>query len=139
MEAVERGRRVLFEARARRVKPGRDDKALAAWNGLMLTAFAEAAAVLARADYRQLAERKAVTIFRLMHDNVTRFPSGFGCLLGALDFYLSTPTDIALVGEQESTEGRALAAEVWRRYLPNKVVAPTAEADEEAARLVPLL
>src|SRR5207237_3272793 len=48
MEAVERGRRVLFEARARRVKPGRDDKALAAWHGLMPTAFAEAAAWLAR-------------------------------------------------------------------------------------------
>jgi hypothetical protein len=33
----------LLAARENRVKPGRDEKVLAAWNGMMLTAFAEAA------------------------------------------------------------------------------------------------
>jgi uncharacterized protein len=56
---VERGRRVLFEAREGRVKPGRDDKVLTAWNGLMLAAFAEAATALDRDDYRAVAERNA--------------------------------------------------------------------------------
>src|SRR6202163_2946872 len=32
--ALALSRQVLFEARARRVRPGRDDKALADWNGL---------------------------------------------------------------------------------------------------------
>ena len=38
-------------ARERRVHPGRDEKILAEWNGLMMHAFAEAGAVLGRADY----------------------------------------------------------------------------------------
>jgi len=54
-----RGRRSLFDARSRRVRPGLDDKVLAAWNGLMLRALAEAARVLDRDDYRAAAERNA--------------------------------------------------------------------------------
>ncbi|MCB9373633.1 MAG: thioredoxin domain-containing protein [Microthrixaceae bacterium] len=42
--AVERGRALLAEARARRVRPGLDDKVLTEWNGLMLATLAEAAA-----------------------------------------------------------------------------------------------
>jgi hypothetical protein len=48
-------RHKLFAQRAGRVTPGRDDKVLAAWNGLMLAAFAEAARVLGRDDYRRTA------------------------------------------------------------------------------------
>src|SRR5437588_10127681 len=57
--AVERARRLLFAAREKRVKPGRDEKILTAWNGLMLRAFAEAARVLGRADYRPTPENNA--------------------------------------------------------------------------------
>ncbi|MGH2667996.1 MAG: thioredoxin domain-containing protein, partial [bacterium] len=49
--AVARARGVLLAAREKRVHPGLDGKVLASWNGLMLSAFAEAAAVLGRADY----------------------------------------------------------------------------------------
>jgi uncharacterized protein YyaL (SSP411 family) len=52
-------RRRLFEARERRVKPGRDDKVLAAWNGLMARALAEAGRALGRADYVSAARRNA--------------------------------------------------------------------------------
>ena len=45
-ELVERGRAALLAARARRERPARDDKQLAAWNGLALRAFAHAALVL---------------------------------------------------------------------------------------------
>ncbi|MFQ5929312.1 MAG: thioredoxin domain-containing protein [Acidobacteriota bacterium] len=38
--------RKLLKAREERIKPGLDDKCLAAWNGMMLTAFAEAAFAL---------------------------------------------------------------------------------------------
>jgi uncharacterized protein YyaL (SSP411 family) len=43
---LEDARRRLFEARARRPRPGRDDKVIVAWNGLMIGAFARASRVL---------------------------------------------------------------------------------------------
>jgi uncharacterized protein len=57
--AIDRARPILFAARERRVHPGRDEKVLTAWNGLMIRAFAEAAATLDRDDYRATAERAA--------------------------------------------------------------------------------
>lgn len=260
-EALERGRRELFAVRERRIKPARDEKILTAWNGLMLASFAEAAAILDRADYLSVAERnarfvldnlrreglllrtykdgqaklngyledysfyadglvalyqstgelkwleeacflaermveefwdeaeggffytgksheelivrskdyfdnatpsgnsvaaevllhlgvltgnegyglKSVTIFRLLRDTMLRHPSAFGRLLGALDFYLSTPKEIAIIGERESLETKALLREVWGKYLPNKVVAVSTEGDTRAAETVPLL
>ena len=64
--AVARGRRVLFEARERRVKPGRDEKAIASWNGLMLRAFATAAGVLGRDDFLEVARRNAAFLLTEM-------------------------------------------------------------------------
>ncbi|HEV2799227.1 MAG TPA: thioredoxin domain-containing protein [Pyrinomonadaceae bacterium] len=261
LETVERSRPRLFAAREERIKPGRDEKAIAAWNGLMLTSFAEASSVLERADYRRIAERnaefilttlrregallhvykdgqakhhgylddyacvaagllalyeatgtvrwlgeclslteqmceefwdeaeggffytstkgeqlivrnkdfmdnatpagnsvaaelllrlalltenqeyarRAVTIFRLLRNQMVRYPTAFGYLLGALDFHLSTPKEIVIVGQPGADDSQALLREVWRRYLPNKVVAQTAERDEEALSLVPLV
>jgi uncharacterized protein YyaL (SSP411 family) len=52
-------RRKLFEVRSRRVWPGRDDKALTSWNGLMIGALAQAAQVLDRRDYADAAARAA--------------------------------------------------------------------------------
>ena len=57
--AIARARGALHAAREKRVHPGLDDKVLASWNGLMLAAFAEAAATLGRADYLTAAVRNA--------------------------------------------------------------------------------
>jgi uncharacterized protein YyaL (SSP411 family) len=54
---LELSKRKLFEARSKRVRPGRDEKILTAWNGLMIAAFAQAAQVLARPEYTQAAAR----------------------------------------------------------------------------------
>jgi uncharacterized protein YyaL (SSP411 family) len=62
--ALAEARRKLFEAREQRVHPGRDEKVLTSWNGLMLAAFAEAARILNRDDYRQVAERNAEFLLR---------------------------------------------------------------------------
>ncbi len=59
-------RRNLLAERAKRVKPARDEKVLTAWNGLMLAAFAEAAQVFQRDDYREIAERNAEFLLREM-------------------------------------------------------------------------
>jgi len=58
-DALANARRQLFEVREARIHPGRDDKVLTSWNGLMLAAFAEAARALEREDYLEVAERKA--------------------------------------------------------------------------------
>ncbi|MCX6029920.1 MAG: thioredoxin domain-containing protein [Chloroflexi bacterium] len=63
---IARGRKALFEARERRIHPGRDEKILAEWNGLMFHAFAEAGAILGRADYLAAAERAAGFILTQM-------------------------------------------------------------------------
>src|SRR5262245_18240052 len=62
--ALARARNTLYEARSKRVWPGRDDKALAAWNGWMLRAFAEAGRHLDREDYRAAANKNADFIVR---------------------------------------------------------------------------
>jgi uncharacterized protein YyaL (SSP411 family) len=63
-DALAAARRMLFAARERRVHPGRDDKVLTSWNGLMLAAFAEAARALGREDYRRVAENNAGFLLR---------------------------------------------------------------------------
>jgi uncharacterized protein YyaL (SSP411 family) len=54
--ALTRSRTVLFEARAKRIRPGRDDKVLADWNGLAIAALARAATVFNRPNWLARAE-----------------------------------------------------------------------------------
>lgn len=258
---IEAARKKLFYEREKRVRPGRDEKILAAWNGLMLTAFAEAANILGRDDYRAVAvknaefllanlvkngrvlrtykdgtaklngyledysyliegllavyeatfdlkffesarsladtmieqfwdeaeggffftssdheelitrtkdyfdnatpsgnsvaaaallklgllteeslyHRCAATILRTMRPVMSKYPSAFGYLLSALDFYLSEPKEIAIVADPDSHEARSFVTEIYSRYLPNKVVALREPADERATELIKLL
>ncbi len=62
--ALDRNRPKLFAAREKRIKPGRDEKVLAEWNGMMLRAFSYAAGALGRDDYRRTAEANAEFILR---------------------------------------------------------------------------
>jgi uncharacterized protein YyaL (SSP411 family) len=62
--AVERAERILYDARERRVRPARDEKILAGWNGLMLRGVAEAARVFDDAELRAMALRNGEFLFR---------------------------------------------------------------------------
>jgi uncharacterized protein YyaL (SSP411 family) len=258
---ISAARQRLFDVREARVRPGRDDKSLTAWNGLMLTAFAEAANILGRDDYREIAvrnaefilehltkdgrllrtyksgqsklngyledyayviegmlalyeatfelrffnhareladmmiaqfwdeadggfyftstdheelltrtkdyfdnatpsgnsvaalalqklfhltqeqeyQRTALAVLRTVRQAVAKYPSGFGYALCALDFYLSEPKEIAIVGETDSHEVRLFIEEIYSRYLPNKVIAARAPQDEQSAEAIKLL
>ena len=258
--AIARARSTLYGARERRVHPGLDDKVLAAWNGLALTAFAETGRALGRADYVAVAtasaefltaamiregrlrrswkdgearilgyledhalvglgllatyeatfdrrwldaagglgdaaielfwdadaeaffdtgrdqetlvvrprslfdnavpsgtsvaielllrlalhtgedayERRALTALRPMADVMARYPTGFGRYLGALDFHLGPVAEIALVWPAGGRAEGPLLNVVTRRYLPNRVLAGTAEGAPDASGL-PLL
>jgi uncharacterized protein YyaL (SSP411 family) len=263
-QILDEGRVRLLEAREKRVKPGLDDKTLTSWNGLMLAAFAECAAVFDRDDFRQAAIRNARFVLgalltrdaqgnpRLLHtyrngqarlnayaedyafyadgllwlyeatfdpqwldaaqqlidtllarywderaggffatsddhetliqrpkdwdDNATpgansvavevmlklallrgeeryrqaaarvlrklgpvleKHPYGFARMLGALDLYLSTPKEIAIIGSADDPATRALLGVVYGAYLPNKVVVGAPE--DGAPPNIPLL
>src|ERR671912_771012 len=257
-QRIVRIREKLLAKREKRVRPGRDEKVLAAWNGLMLRAFAFAASVLDREDYREIAEKNAsflmeklvvdgrlrrsykdgrarfngyledyacvadgllelyeatfetrwiaeagsladailelfwdaergvfydtaadheelVTRPRDVYDNaspsgntvavdvllrlsvllergdyreraaavledlsgaVAQIPGAFGRLLSALDFYLSMPYEVVVIGAPDSPETRTLLSAVYSAYIPNKVVAGRSEDDEEATQLL---
>lgn len=57
----------LLAARSRRIAPGRDDKILADWNGLMIAALARASGLLRRPDWLVLAE----TAYRFVRESMT--------------------------------------------------------------------
>ncbi len=55
----------LLSARAQRVQPGRDDKVVAAWNGLAVAALAEAGVLLGEPRYLQAAQSAMALVQRL--------------------------------------------------------------------------
>ncbi|GAA4223170.1 hypothetical protein FHR32_001874 [Streptosporangium album] len=65
-ERFARVRAALLAARAHRVRPGRDDKVVAAWNGLAIAALAETGALFDRADLVEAA-RAAATLLEELH------------------------------------------------------------------------
>jgi uncharacterized protein YyaL (SSP411 family) len=65
-ERLARIRRALRTARDDRVRPGRDDKVVAAWNGLAISALAECGVLLGRPDLAAAA-RDAATLLAEVH------------------------------------------------------------------------
>ena len=66
--------------------------------------------------------RKAVPPMRALSELMSRAPAGTGRWLAALDFYVSTPKEIAIVGPREDAATARLLDEVFGRYLANRVV-----------------
>ncbi len=96
----------MSAARAKRIRPHRDDKILASWNGLMLGAFARASAVLGDEKYRAAAEKnlqfireklwneKSKTLFHRWRDgerDSVQLLEAYAFLLsGVIDLYEAT-------------------------------------------------
>jgi len=111
------------------------DNATPSGNSVAVEVMLRLAALTDNDDYR----RRAVTILRLIADSLRRYPSGFGRALCALDFFLGTPKEIAIIGDHELPQTRLLRNAVWQPYVPNKVVAQAAPDDSRSSELVPLL
>lgn len=65
-----RGLKLLFEARAKRIRPHLDDKVITAWNGLMISGLARAGAALGEASFLKLAAQAA----QFLHDELCATP-----------------------------------------------------------------
>ena len=91
-EALDRyfleARAKLLAVREKRVKPARDEKIITAWNGLMISSFARAGAILGRPDYVAAGERAADyllehlrspdgRLYRTAHSTENRLPTPF--------------------------------------------------------------
>jgi uncharacterized protein YyaL (SSP411 family) len=113
--ALARSRAVLLEARAGRVPPGRDDKVLADWNGLMIAALARAALWLEEPAWLAAAEEafafvgsEMVEGGRLRHSwrGRARHPA-------TLDDYANLARAALLLHEATGTSAYLAQAEAW--------------------------
>jgi uncharacterized protein YyaL (SSP411 family) len=124
-DQLERARQRLFEVREQREKPATDDKVLAAWNGLAISALAEAGRVLDRPDYVQAAVRAAMFVLTSLRREDGRLLRSWRDGRASVSGYLD---DYALMAEAALTlyqttfdleffrEARRLADEMIRLF-----------------------
>ncbi len=91
IKKLEEARLKLFAAREKRVHPGKDDKILADWNGLMIVALARGAQVFDEPGYVEAAQRAADFVLSKMRGTDSRlyhrYRDGETAVPGFLDDY----------------------------------------------------
>lgn len=101
-------RRELFAVREERIAPARDDKVLASWNGLMISAMALAGRVFANDRYTKAAVAAATFVLGKMHDEhgrllhawkdgTAKFPAyldDYACMADGLTELFQTTSDV---------------------------------------------
>ncbi|MCI0868434.1 MAG: thioredoxin domain-containing protein [Chloroflexi bacterium] len=83
---------------------------------------------------------KAEAGLRSVRDVMTSYPTGSGHWLGDLDFLLSSPKEVVVVGPRWDEKTEALFREVYRHHMPNRVflgVDPSASGESDTD--IPLL
>ena len=124
-ELLERARAKLYDVREKRVWPGLDDKRLTAWNALMISALAEAGAVLGRTDYLDAARACADFIHQDLRADDGRLLRTFKDGRASLNAYLEDHAFLAeaLLDLYQATfetrwftEARALADSILGRF-----------------------
>jgi uncharacterized protein YyaL (SSP411 family) len=140
--AVERTRRRLLERRSQRIRPGLDDKVIAAWNGLALRALAEAGAVFGDPRLLDAARRcGAFVLDELVVDGRLHRSWGKGRVAG-IDGFLEDHGAVALgllalyaaTGEERwFAAGRRLADRVAADFV---VDGTAAAVSSDAERLI---
>ena len=79
---------------------------------------------------------KAVETLKLYFHQMDVMPSGSGQLLCELAFLLSTPKEIAIIGEKGDAKTDAMLAALHGMYLPNKIVALNEPTEETTLPLL---
>jgi uncharacterized protein YyaL (SSP411 family) len=144
-EQRERIRAALLAVRAQRVRPGLDDKRLAAWNALMIAALADAGAVLGREDYLDAARDAAAFVLDHMRDGDGRLLRTFNAGTARLGAYLEDHAFLleALLVLYEATfeerwfvEARTLADTIVARFADPERGGFFSTADDDEALIV---
>jgi uncharacterized protein YyaL (SSP411 family) len=124
-EVRERIRGRLLEARSGRVHPGLDDKRLASWNALMISALADAGAVLGREDLLDAARDAAAFVLDRMRTPDGRLLRTFNAGQARLNAYLEDQAFMlealltlyeATFEERWFTEAQAIADTIVARF-----------------------
>lgn len=108
------------------------DNATPSGNSVAADVLLKLSRILADEKY----ERFAVTVLRLVAPQIRRYPQGFGRVLSASEFYLNPTKEIVIIGGEKGNE---LEREVWREFLPNKVVILGGGEANVEADFIPLL
>ena len=123
-QCIEAARQKPFYARERRVKPARDEKILTGWNGLMLAAFAEAARVLKRVEYSNVAKRNAEFLSENVRDANGRvkhsYKDGQARLNGYLEDYANLAEGLLTPNPSAKRRGET-ARHCWTSCSPSPV------------------
>ncbi|KRE32257.1 thioredoxin domain-containing protein [Paenibacillus sp. Soil724D2] len=90
-QRIEAARVKLFVHREQRIHPGKDDKILTAWNGLMIAALSKAARALDKPAYAEAAAKAAEFLLRELRREdgrlLARYRDGEAAFLGYVDDY----------------------------------------------------
>jgi uncharacterized protein len=124
LEIARDGKRQLYAARERRVRPGRDEKILAGWNGWMLAALSEAALAFPRTEHRNAVRKNADFLVGTMLDGDRLYRSckeGRCRINGLLEDYAGVAW--GLIGAFEALQdaryletARRLARQIMERF-----------------------
>ena len=137
------GRDVLLERRQLRPQPALDDKAITAWNGLALAAFAEAVPLLGRPEDLATAEALASSSMRLLRGPDGRlarsYRSGRATGTGGLDDYACLADGLLALYEATFEEGWLTAARELMEIVDRHFADPDGgwyDTADDAERLV---
>lgn len=111
------------------------DNATPAGNSVAADVLLRLAIIFDNETYRE----RAMAVLNSMAPLFERYPTGFGRYLAAAELALSTPKEIALVGDPEAADTHALLDVIFRPFLPNKVVLLRQPAEDAPAAPSPLL
>ena len=82
---------------------------------------------------------KGATPLRAMQQLLGRAPAATGHWLGALDFYVSLPREIVIVGAAEDPSTGEMLKEIASRFMPNRVLVGVSDPSSPPLKDSPLL
>ncbi len=128
MKFLANARSKIFNERAKRIRPHRDDKIITAWNGLMISSLAYGGAILQEEKYIRAAEQAAKFTLNALHKKgrlMRYYRQGQAVELAFLDDYAFTIMDfLDLYGASFETkwliEAKMLAEEMIKLFADNE-------------------